>query len=139
MTRPSQLELLQVKREQLKARLAEIGDLRPGSLVERFRRCGKLSCHCAQKDAPGHGPCYSLTHAVSHKTVTRIIPKGEAVERTRQQIAEYRCFRQVVREFVAVSEQICDAQLPSAQASRQVEVKKNFARRSAGDRPRPRG
>ena len=54
MSHPSQLEILQIKRDQLKARLVEIGDMRPGSLVERFRKCGKPTCHCAEKDAPGH-------------------------------------------------------------------------------------
>ncbi len=138
MSHPSQLEVLQGKRDQLKARLAEIGEMRPGSLVERFRQCGKPACHCAEKDAPGHGPCYSLTHAVAGKTVTRIIPKGVAVERTRQQIAEYQRFRQLVRELITVSEQICDAQIPAAKAPDPTAVKKNFARRPAGHRPRGR-
>ena len=138
MSHPSQLEVLQVKREQLKARLVEIGDMRPGSLVERFRKCGKPTCHCAEKDAPGHGPCYSLTRAVEGKTVTHVIPKGAAVEHTRQQIAEYRRFRDLVRELITVSTQICDAQMPAARAPGQVAVKKNFARRAAGQRHRVR-
>jgi len=138
MSHPLQLEVLQVKRDQLKARLVEIGDMRPGSLVERFRKCGKPTCHCAQEDAAGHGPCYSLTHAVDGKTVTRIIPKGLAVEHTRQQIAEYHRFRDLVRELITVSEQICDAQIPSANAPGPAAVKKNFARRPAGHRPRAR-
>ena len=138
MSHPSQLEILQIKRDQLKARLVEIGDMRPGSLVERFRKCGKPTCHCAEKDAPGHGPCYSLTHAVAGKTVTRVIPQGAAVERTRQQIAEYQRFRQLVRELITVSEQIGDAQMASASASRPTPVKKNFARGAAGHRYRAR-
>ena len=136
MSHPSQLEVLQVKRDQLKARLAAMGDMRPGSLVERFRKCGKPTCHCAEKDAPGHGPCYSLTHAVAGKTVTRIIPKGAAVERTRQQIAEYQRFRRLVQELITLSEQICEAQIPSASAPGPVPVKKNFTRRAAGHRHR---
>ncbi len=138
MSHPSQLEVLQGKREQLKARLVEIGDMRPGSLVERFRKCGKPACHCAEKDAPGHGPCYSLTHAVEGKTVTRVIPKGAAVEHTRQQIAEYHRFRDLVRELITVSEQICDAQIPAAKAPDPTAVKKNFAHRPAGRRSRAR-
>jgi hypothetical protein len=138
MSHPSQIEVLQIKRDQLKARLVEIGDMRPGSLVERFRKCGKPGCRCAQKDAPGHGPCYSLTHAVEGKTVTRIIPRGVAVEHARQQLAEYHRFRDLVRELITVSEQICDAQMPAANAPGPAPVKKNFARRAAGHRPRVR-
>jgi hypothetical protein len=137
MSHSSRLEVLKIKREQLKARLLETGEMRPGSLVERFRKCGKATCHCAQQQAPGHGPCYSLTHAVEGKTVTRIIPKGAAVERTREQIAEYHRFRDLVRELIAVSEQICDAQMQAATAA-PTPVKKNFARGLAGHRHRTR-
>lgn len=132
------LEALQLKRDQIKLQLSQIGDMRRGSLVERYRRCGKASCHCAQPGAPGHGPSYSLTHAVGGKTVTHIIPKGPAVERTLAQMAEYRRFRDLVRQLVAVSEQICQAQLLSTPTSRQPEDKKNAARRAPGRRGRRR-
>jgi hypothetical protein len=132
------LEALQLKRDQIKAQLAQVGDMRPGSLVERYRRCGKRSCHCAQKDARGHGPSYSLTHPVGGKTVTRIIPKGAAVEQTRVQIAEYRRFRELVRQLVGVSEQICDTQLQQAGGIEAPDDKKNCTRRALGRRGRQR-
>jgi hypothetical protein len=102
--------------------------MRPGSLVPRFRKCGKPSCHCAKKGSQGHGPSYSLTHAVAGKTVTHVIPAGEAVERTRAQMKEHHRFRVLVQQLIAVSEQICDAQLKQADAE---PVKKNRARRPA--------
>jgi hypothetical protein len=138
MSLTSRLDALLIQRDQLKAKLAATGDMRPGSLVARFRKCGKPSCHCAQKDSPGHGPSYSLTHPVDGKTVTRIIPKGEAVECTRQQIAEYRRFRALVRQLVALNEQICEARLLSEPLpTSSPAVKKNFARRPARARRRP--
>lgn len=128
------LEVLQLKRDQIKAQLAQIGDLRPGSLVERYRRCGKSSCHCAQKDARGHGPSYSLTRPVGGKTMTRIIPRGAPVAQTRAQIAEYHRFRDLVRQLVSVSEQICEAELRQESAAEGSDSKKNRARRSLGRR-----
>lgn len=121
-------DALVFKRDQLKSQLAQIGAMRPGSLVARFRKCGKPSCHCAKRGAQGHGPSYSLTHPVAGKTVTRVIPVGPAVEQTQQQLEEYRRFRELVRQLIDVSEQICDRQLrePVPQA---VDVKKNSARR----------
>lgn len=124
------LDALLEKRDQLKDRISQIGPMRPGSLVARFRKCGKPTCHCAKRGAKGHGPCYSLTHAVSGKTRTRVIPEGPAVDLTRQQVAEYQRFRELVQDLVAVSEQICDCQL-RAPAEQKEGVKKNFARRSA--------
>ena len=130
------LELLLLKRDHLRAQLVEVGDMRPGSLVERFRKCGKPSCHCARKGSPGHGPSYSLTHPVKGKTITRIIPAGPAVDRTRRQIAEYQRFRALARELVTVNEQLCDLQLRPAVDQAAEEVKKNSARRVSGRRHR---
>jgi len=127
---PSDLDALQRQREQLKSQLSQIGEMRPGSLVARFRRCGKPSCHCAQKGAKGHGPSYSLTHPVAGKTATRIIPAGPAVEQTRQQLEEYHRFRRLVQQLLTVSEQICDWQLRHAEPKTEG-VKKNLARRSS--------
>ena len=124
----SDLNALLLQRDQLKSELAAVGDMRPGSLVPRFRKCGKPSCHCAKKGAKGHGPSYSLTHAVCGKTVTHVIPEGEAVEQTRAQLSEYHRFRQLVQQLITVSEQICDLQLKQADDQ---PVKKNRARRPA--------
>jgi len=126
------LEGLREKRDQLTASLARIDDLRPGFLTARFRKCGKPNCHCAHKGSPGHGPSYSLTHRLGGKTITQVIPQGLAIERTKAQIAEYRRFRHLVRELIAVSEQICSAQLREEQTVSTTTAKKKPLRRSAG-------
>jgi hypothetical protein len=124
---PSPLDDLQRERSKLQLALSQMDDLRPGSLVDRFRRCGKPTCHCAKPDSPGHGPSYSLTREVGGKTVTKIIPPS-AVEQTKRQIDEYKRFRELTREFVEVSEKVCDAQLHPAVGSVSREVKKNGTR-----------
>lgn len=130
------LEALQEKRDQLTESLARLDDLRPGFLTARFRKCGKPTCHCAQKSSPGHGPSYSLTHRVGGKTITQVIPQGPAVERTKAQLTEYRRFRQLVRELIEVSEQICSVKLRQSQTVSATEAKKKPLRRSAGQRHR---
>jgi hypothetical protein len=117
---------LRLKRDQLTAALAHVGDMRPGSLAARFRKCGKPSCHCAKKGSKGHGPSYSLTHAIAGKTVTRVIPAGPAVERTRQQLNEYHRFRELVQQLIAVSEQICDLEVRQAAGSATALKKTSF-------------
>jgi hypothetical protein len=104
------VQQLEQKAAELKAGLATAGDMRPGSLVARYRRCGKAGCRCAKPGDPGHGPSWSLTHAVSGKTVTKIIPQI-AVKETEQQIATYRRFRDQVHALVETSERLCDARL----------------------------
>jgi len=132
------LEVLREKRDQLTASLARIEDLRPGFLTARFRKCGKANCHCAQKGSPGHGPSYSLTHRLGGKTMTQVIPQGPAVERTKAQLAEYRRFRHLVRELIAVSEQICSTELREEQTVSTTKAKKKPLHRSVGHGHRAR-
>ena len=128
------LASLRRQRDQLTTAIAQIHDMRPGSLVARFRKCGKPSCHCAKKSDKGHGPSYSLTHPVAGKTITHIIPTGPAVDRTREQLDEYHRFRELVQQLVTVSEQICDLQLRQPAAAEDHNTKKNRARRPARGR-----
>ena len=128
------LQQLETKRERLKNELAQVGDLRPGSLVGRFRKCGKVSCHCAQPASEAHDPSWSLTRAVEGKTVTKVIPPGSAVEQTKAQIAEYRRFRKLVKELIELNVQICDQKLEKGSVLS--ESKKNGTRRRAKRRRR---
>jgi hypothetical protein len=52
----SDLDTLLQQRDQLKSQLASIGDMRPGSLVARFRKCGKPSCGAPRKVPRDAGP-----------------------------------------------------------------------------------
>jgi len=128
------LEQLETKRERLINELAQVSDMRPGSLVGRFRKCGKPNCHCAQPASQAHGPSWSLTRAVEGKTVTKVIPPGSAVKQTKAQIAEYRRFRKLVHELIELNVQICDQRLE--EDSTLSVRKKNDTRRRARRRGR---
>ncbi len=65
------IEQLRKRREALKAELTRVGDLRPGSLVERYRKCGKANCWCAQQGPRGHGPEH--VRDVSHEELAKAI------------------------------------------------------------------
>jgi hypothetical protein len=110
MARTRDPEELRNRRDAIRDELASLGDLRPGSLVGRYRRCGKPTCHCAREEGGGHGPSWSLTRGVGGKTRTKIIPPA-AVGRTREQIAEYQRLRRLTGELVEVSEGLCEALL----------------------------
>jgi hypothetical protein len=127
------LSELEAQRERLKQQMSGLGDLRPGSLVERYRKCGKPNCHCAQPEEPGHGPSWSLTRDVKGKTTTKIIPK-EFVPRTREQIEEYQRLRHLTSELVEVNEKICEARIGSGDI--EGALKKRFAGSRTGSRRR---
>ena len=121
---------LDARRSDLQRQLAEVGDMRPGSLVGRYRRCGKPGCHCARDGAAGHGPSWSLTRAVNGKTVTRVVP-ASAVPTTQEQIREHRRFRGLARELVEVSERLCDARLVQSESTTPEDGEKKGSRRSS--------
>lgn len=116
MQRSLDPDSLEKRCHEIRTELAALGDLRPGSLVARYRKCGKPNCHCASEQGGGHGPSWSLTRQVDGKTVTKIIPPS-AVAQTKEQIAECQRLRQLTRELVEVSEGICEAKLAMSGAA----------------------
>src|SRR5207244_13532801 len=61
---------------------------------------------------------------VDGKTVAQRIPSGPAVQQSKQQVAEYKRFRELARELIEISDQICDLRLKDLQGVREVETKK---------------
>jgi hypothetical protein len=101
------LSALQARRAELLGSIANLKDMRRGSIVGAVWRCGKPNCHCAQPSDPGHGPNLRLTYKCRGKTVTEALPTPAAVRKARQEIAEFRHYQQLGRELVEVSERIC--------------------------------
>lgn len=136
MTKTQNPETLRKRRDEIREELARIGDLRPGSLVGRYRKCGRPNCHCAEEEGGGHGPSWSLTRKVDGKTVTRIIPPS-AISQTQRQIAEYKRLRNLTGELVEVSEKLCDVLLSEPGASDDA-VKKGASKRASKRKSSPR-
>ena len=136
MSKPSTLAELATRREQLLEQLASVGDLRPGTLTERFRKCGKPTCHCARAGDPGHGPVWTLVFTAAGKTKNRVIP-ADAVARTRAQIAEYKRLRLLTSELIEVSEALCHARLAAGRDAEEA-AKKGASRQRSRRRARSR-
>lgn len=101
------LPLLESRRTDLLRTLANLKDMRPGSVVGAVFRCGKPSCHCARPEDPGHGPNLRLTYKWHGKTVTEALPTRAAVRKAEREIAEFRDYQRLGRELVEVNEKIC--------------------------------
>ncbi len=121
------LEELQRRRDALLDEFATVGDLRPGSLVEMTRKCGKPTCHCARPGDPGH-PGWALMRRVGGKTVTRGVPRA-ALEETRAQVAGHKRFKALSRRFVEASEELCRARLKAGRDGGRTAQKGGSARR----------
>lgn len=85
----------------LKAELASLGLIRPGSLVERYMPCGKPACRCMGDSPTLHGPYYQWTHKIRRKTVTMRLSKPQA-QRCREWIRNHRQMKKLVRRMEAL-------------------------------------
>jgi hypothetical protein len=101
------LPALEKDRSEVLRRIADVGDLRPGSIVEVMARCGKSNCHCAQPGDPGHGPHFRLTHKVKGKTVAETLASPAALRKAQREVAEFRKFQQLSAQLVELNEAIC--------------------------------
>lgn len=129
---------LERQRAELHARLAAVGDLRPGSINATYRRCGKPNCACAQPGHQGHGPRWLWTKSAGGKTRTRQLAAAE-VAKVRAELANYKEFTELSQQIVEVSEAICEARpVPAAAATAQGEPGGEKGGSAPGSPRRPR-
>src|SRR5271167_410891 len=103
---PPSLSDLEQRREVLAQRIAELGDLRPGSITGTSGRCGKPECHCHQPGQPGHGPNFRLTYKLDGKTISQALPTRAAIQKAEREVQEFRRFQQLTREFLGTNAEL---------------------------------
>lgn len=114
---PESLMQLEQQRAHLQRQIAQLGDMRPGSITPTGGRCGNPRCHCHQPQDPGHGPYYRLTRKEEGRTVTETLSSPAALEKAQREVSEYHRFRSLSQALLAVSEKICDLRaVPEAAA-----------------------
>ncbi len=106
---PSALPQREQRRAELYEELAQVGDLRRGTINATYRRCGKPNCVCAGPGRPGHGPRYLLSRTVDGKTESRQLAAGPELQKAAREVANYKRSQSTVAEIVEVNEAICDA------------------------------
>jgi hypothetical protein len=104
---PLSLPDLAQRREAIAQQIAQLGDLRPGSVSGTSGRCGKPGCRCHQPGEPPHGPNFRLTYKADGKTVSESLPTPTAIRKVAREVAEFRRFQELSREFVETNTAIC--------------------------------
>lgn len=105
---PSSFAALEAEREVVLKKIAQIGDMRRGSITETFRACGKSNCACSQADHPGHGPYYAFTKKVAGKTKTVQLRAGSRLAKFEREVDAYRRFKALSEQLLKLNEAICD-------------------------------
>jgi len=104
-------EGLRERYDALVGELLEMGEFRRGTIVERYRRCGKSGCACADKEHPGHGPQRILTYKEEGVTRTVNLPSAAALEVARGHVQEHEHFLDWSKRWQRVQEEICDQRM----------------------------
>lgn len=125
-------EVLSLARELLVAK-----PIRRGSFAERFVKCGKKGCPCADEPQARHGPYFSVARVVGGKTQSRWVSE-QAAPVLREQIEEGRRFRERVEEYSQACERWADAVIDEREIAAQQEGEKRgftkSSRRRSGKR-----
>jgi hypothetical protein len=104
---PDSQDQLERRRAEIVQQIAQLGDLRPGSITPTSGRCGKSNCRCHRPGQPGHGPNSRLTYKVDGKSVTESLPTRAAMSKAEREVAEFRKFQQLCRDFVELNTSLC--------------------------------
>src|ERR687887_215940 len=97
------LQRCRAEYEAAKARIAEVGFVCEGSLVERYTVCHNPNCRCADPDQR-HGPYWQLSWKEGGRTVSRLL-SDEAAALYREWIANRRRLDAVLAEMRTLSRQ----------------------------------
>ncbi len=119
------------------SQLAEPRPMRRGSVSERYVKCNKVGCACADHTDARHGPYYSVTRVVKGRTKSRWLDPEQA-KQVREQVATGQKFRKIVEAYWQACEQWADAQLENSEAASQEVAKKRASKRRSKARPSPR-
>lgn len=93
--------------EAVRAQIAEIGFVLPGTVTERYTRCTSKGCRCQADPPQQHGPYLDWTRKVAGKTVTRRL--------SRQQYERYRPWFDNARRLRELTSQLEDLSLRTAE------------------------
>jgi hypothetical protein len=95
---------LRRRRQALLRKLPPLDAMLRGSLIERYKRCGKPGCKCAE--GPGHGPKYCLSVSFPGERPQMDYVPRENLEATRALVANFHEVRTTLEEVCAINREL---------------------------------
>lgn len=95
---------LRKRRKALLRQLPPLDAVLRGSLIERYKRCGRPGCKCA--DGPGHGPKYYLSVSYPGLRPQMDYVPQEYYEQTADFIANYHRAREILEEICEINREL---------------------------------
>jgi len=96
--------VLRKRRNVLVRQLPPLQAVLRGSLIERFKRCGKPGCKCA--DGPGHGPKYYLSISYPGLRPPMDYVPQESYAQTAEFLANYHRARAILEAICEINREL---------------------------------
>ena len=104
---------LQRQIDKLKRELADIGDLRPGSLSTQYNVCGSPGCRCKAIPPVKHGPYYQVSYTRKGKSSTKFVKKEDLPE-VRKQLKNYQRMKLLMEKWIDLAIELSILRLAKA-------------------------
>jgi hypothetical protein len=88
--------------ERVKAKIAGLGDLRPGKVSVQYNTCGTEGCRCKADPPQRHGPYYQLNYSRGGRSHTETV-RPEHLGEVEAEIATYRELQSLLAEWIDTS------------------------------------
>ena len=95
---------LRKRRNALMRQLPPLQSILRGSLIERYKRCGKPGCKCA--DSPGHGPKYYLSVSYPGLRPQMDYVPQELYMQTAEFLANYHRAREILEAICEINREL---------------------------------
>lgn len=116
MTTPRALDARIAK---IKAALATLGDLRPGTLSQQYNVCGTPGCRCKASPPQKHGPYYQVSFTSQGKSQTQFV-RREDVPVVRRQLRNYQRLRTLVDTWIRAGLELSRLRVDQARVRRTI-------------------
>lgn len=114
MTEPRALE---AKIATIKAALAALGDLRPGTLSQQYNVCGTPGCRCKASPPQKHGPYYQVSFTWQGKSQSQFVRRAD-VPVVRTQLRNYQRLRTLMDTWISAGLELSRVRLDEARVRR---------------------
>jgi len=105
MLKDKSIASLRRRRTTLLKRLAAVdSQILRGSLIERYIRCGKPGCKCAE--GPGHGPKYYLSVSYPGRRPEQDYVPQHYQKQVKQFLANYQRVKQILEEISSINREL---------------------------------
>ncbi len=91
---------LEARIAKIKAALATLGDLRPGTLSQQYNVCGNPGCRCKANPPQKHGPYYQVSFTWQGKSQSQFV-RHDDLPVVRRQLRNYQRLRTLVDTWIS--------------------------------------